>query len=355
MNISEFDFDLPEDLIAQTPAAQRDESRLLVVDRAAERLQHRIFRDLTELLRPGDCLVLNRSRVIPARLFARHATLGIELEILLLAADQSGNEWEALLRPGKKARVGDSLLIAHQPSGIEVRAWVTAKLADGRRRLRFECLQRPPELAAAGFTELLEVIGRVPLPPYIKRPADESDRDRYQTVYANSPGSIAAPTAGLHFTDELLRLLAGKGIQLATTVLHVGIGTFQPVRVDRIEEHRMHREYYRIEQSQAELLNSAKTAGARIIAVGTTAARVLETVAADGLISSGDGWTNIFIYPGYQFRFIDGLLTNFHLPRSTLLMLVYALMGMERGRQAYQEAVRQRYRFFSYGDAMLIV
>jgi S-adenosylmethionine:tRNA ribosyltransferase-isomerase len=362
---SAFYFDLPPDLIAQHPAAARDASRLLVVHRNTDHLEHRAFTDLLTYLRPGDVLVLNDSKVIPARLRGVNSKTGGAFEILLLE-ENSRNDWWAMMRPGKRARVGTELsLIDLHGERTSISATVLETNAEGHRRVRFE--QRA-NVSPSNFDILdgLDVMGEIPLPPYIRRDAGDSsaeDRARYQTVYANEKGSVAAPTAGLHFTEEVFSRIRELGVDVCHVTLHVGLGTFAPVKAERVEEHAMHFERYRVDKSVAQKINTAKSQGRRIIAVGTTSVRVLETVARenDGAIVSGSGRTNIFIYPPFLFRVVDALVTNFHLPCSTLLMLVsaFAAPGQSNGREkilaAYAEAVRERYRFFSYGDAMLIL
>lgn len=358
MRTADFDFLLPEELIAQQPAAEREHSRLLVLHRDSKAWEHRVFADLTEYLRKGDVLVLNDSRVIPARLRGVNARTGGEFEILLLEETKT-NDWWAMLRPGKRAKLGTRIFLleaSRQVSRIE--ATVTGTNEEGHRRLQF-----------AGTQDIqceLVTFGEIPLPPYITRPdagRTETDRERYQTVYAKPPGSVAAPTAGLHFTGPLLDRIRSLGIKICTVTLHVGPGTFAPVKTERIAAHRMHSERYSLSLVTAQTIAEAKSAGARIIAVGTTSLRVLESSAANhgGEVSAGEGRTDIFIYPPYDFKVVDALLTNFHLPRSTLLMLVsaFAAPGKINGRElvlaAYAEAIRQRYRFFSYGDAMLLL
>jgi S-adenosylmethionine:tRNA ribosyltransferase-isomerase len=334
----DFDYDLPEESIAQEPAA-RGESRLLVLD-AEGRDRHRKVCDLPRLLRAGDLLVLNDTRVIPARLFGlREGGGGGRMEILLI--EKTGErEWDALVRPGRRARLGTVLRF-----GDELTAEVIDK-RDDRYRLRF---QEPVE-------PHLDRLGHVPLPPYIRRPDREADRERYQTVYARSPGAVAAPTAGLHFTEAMLEETAAAGVSIARVTLHVGIGTFRPVSVDRVEDHRMDRERYEVGEETAEAIRRTRESGGRIVAVGTTVVRTLESAAltGDGEVRPGGGSTELFITPGFRFRAVDVLLTNFHLPRSTLLMLVSAFAGRERVLAAYEEAVRAGYRFYSYGDAMLV-
>lgn len=343
MRVDEFDYDLPPELIAQEPLPERDASRLMVVDRDSGRWIHARFRDLPRFLRPGDCLVLNDTRVRPARLFGRRATGG-QVEFLLLDPLGDGR-WLALGRPGRRLRAGT---VAICGDDRPLRVHVEEVRDGGERVIRLE----PP--SGETVDETLQRLGRVPLPPYIRKELD--DPERYQTVYAREEGSVAAPTAGLHFTPELLARLEAQGVRIAYLTLHVGVGTFRPVTVDRVEEHRMHAEFYRVEPATAAAINATRAQGGRVVAVGTTVTRTLETVAADdGTVRPGSGWTDLFIYPGYRFKAIDGLITNFHLPRSTLIMLVAALLGKERTLAAYREAVARRYRFFSFGDAMLIL
>lgn len=339
MKVSDFDYFLPQELIAQRPSQQRDHSRLLVLDRQSGTVRHRYFYDLPELLDPGDLLVLNDTKVLPARLFAQKPTGG-QLELLLINP-LDDKTWNCLVKPAKRARVGTQLEL-----GGDLRGEVRAEGEEGLRTITFS-------LGGDEFQEAIAEIGEMPLPPYIhERPADPG---RYQTVYAARPGAVAAPTAGLHFTPELFEALEAKGVGRVQLTLHVGIGTFRPVSVERVEEHKMHGEYYHIDEVAAAVINTARAAGRRIVAVGTTAVRVLETAAReDGTIVAGSGWTDIFIYPGYRFRAVDKLITNFHLPRSTLLMLVSAFAGRELILAAYEEAVARKYRFFSFGDAMLI-
>lgn len=356
MRTADFDFDLPPGLIAQAPAAQRDRSRLLVFHRREKRIEHRRFSDLTDYLRAGDVLVLNDSRVIPARLRGTNAVSSGRFEILLLE-ENSTNDWWAMLRPGKRARAGTRILLCDlrgQPGGVE--ATVLGTNEEGHRRLQFS--------GTANILNELERLGEVPLPPYIERHDTtglEEDRRRYQTVYAKPPGSVAAPTAGLHFTEPLLERIRARGVQLCFVTLHVGLGTFAPVKTETLNAHRMHEERYKVSGETERVLREAKQAGRRVIAVGTTSVRVLETIAGLANITAGCGHTRIFIHPPYEFKAVDALLTNFHLPRSTLLMLVSAFAAPARteGRDlmlsAYAEAIRERYRFFSYGDAMLIL
>lgn len=339
MKTSDFSFHLPEELIAQTPLEQRDASRLLTLDQKTGATSHRKFTDLADLLNPGDCLVMNDSRVIPARLFGQKDTGGA-VELVLLR-DMGDGCWLTLARPGRRIKAGTKLTFGDG----SLTATVEQALEDGNKIIRFHY--------EGIFLETLERLGRVPLPPYITQELE--DAERYQTVYAKAPGSAAAPTAGLHFTPELLDRLAQKGVHLTWITLHVGLGTFRPVTAEQIEDHEMHPEYCIIEESAAKRINDTKASGGRVIAVGTTSCRTLESRAEpDGTIKPYDGWTNAFIYPGYQFQCIDGLITNFHLPESTLIMLVSALAGRENVLAAYNEAVQERYRFFSFGDSMFI-
>lgn len=340
MKKSDFWFHLPPELIAQTPAEKRDASRLMRLDRKTGETAHYIFHDLPDLLRQGDCLVLNDTRVLPARLLGRRTTGGA-VELVLLR-DLGGGRWECLSRPGKKTRPGARLVFGDG----ELEAEVEDVLEGGNRLVRFEY--------EGIFLEVLEKLGKMPLPPYITQELEDSER--YQTVYSRVPGSAAAPTAGLHFTEELLDRLREKGIIITAITLHVGLGTFRPVKTENIEDHVMHAEYCEISQEAADTINAARAAGGRIIAVGTTSCRTLESRAEeDGTVRPYKGFTNCFIYPGYRFKCIDGLITNFHLPESTLIMLVSALAGRENILRAYAEAVEKRYRFFSFGDAMLII
>jgi S-adenosylmethionine:tRNA ribosyltransferase-isomerase len=343
VDISEFDYELPPELIAQQPRAERDASRLLVLDRPSGRLAHHAFSDLPALLAPGDLLVVNRSRVIPARLLGRRARGG-EGEILLVR-DRGEGRWEAMVRPGRHLRPGQRLTIDEDLS-VVVESEAIAE--DGRRRVRLLSKRRDVEGALARC-------GHVPLPPYIRRADEPSDRERYQTVYARERGSVAAPTAGLHFTPSLLARLAERGVDRAELVLHVGPGTFQPVKVPRVEDHRVASEAYWLPPETAAALARARARGGRVVAVGTTSVRALESAAgADGTVAAGEGETGLVVRPGHRFRAVDVLLTNFHLPRSSLLLLVAAFAGREAVLRAYAEAVRERYRFYSYGDAMLI-
>lgn len=339
--LEDFDYELPEPLIAQVPLAQREASRLLVLHKNDGSYEHRQFTDLINYLRAGDALVLNNTKVLPARLLGHKVPGGAVVEILLLK-QRDAHTWETIVRPGKRLRPGAEVVFG---SG-ELRARIVEILPDGGRLVRFSY--------TGIFQELLDRLGEMPLPPYIKEKL--TDKNRYQTVYAQEDGSAAAPTAGLHFTPDFLQQITAKGVSLVYLTLHVGLGTFRPVKVKRIEEHQMHSEYYHLSAEAAALLNQCKQRGGRIFAVGTTTCRTLETVAsASGEIEAGSGWTDIFIYPGYRFKAIDALLTNFHLPKSTLLMLVAAFAGRENVLRAYQEAVQAKYRFFSFGDAMLIL
>ncbi|MCD8358227.1 MAG: tRNA preQ1(34) S-adenosylmethionine ribosyltransferase-isomerase QueA [Oscillospiraceae bacterium] len=341
MKRSDFDFELPKELIAQTPLERRDASRLLVLERDSGAMQHRHFYELPEFLRPGDCLVLNDSRVLPARLIGRREPGGGVCELLLLT-DRGGDVWECLVRPGKKLRPGARVTFGDGA----LRAEIEAEVAGGNRLVRF--------FYEGIFLEVLEQLGEMPLPPYIREKL--SDRERYQTVYCRDPGSAAAPTAGLHFTQELLGRIQDMGVQLCYVTLHVGLGTFRPVKEDDILDHEMHSEFCIVPEETARCVTETRRAGGRIIAVGTTSCRTLESFAAeDGTLRPGSGWTNIFIYPGYRFKCIDALITNFHLPESTLIMLVSTLAGRENILSAYRTAVAERYRFFSFGDAMMIV
>jgi len=341
MKTSDFYYDLPQELIAQTPAEPRDSSRLMVVSRRTGKLSHRRFTDILDYLNPGDVLVLNNSRVLPARLFGQRADTGAQVELLLLE-QKNGRCWETLVKPGKRAREGAEILFG----GGLLRGKILTVQPDGNRIIEFSCEQ--------DIYQILDKIGQTPLPPYITEKLE--DKERYQTVYAKPLGSAAAPTAGLHFTKQLLSAAREKGVELAELTLHVGLGTFRPVKAEEITDHKMHTERYFLPKEAAEKINAAKAAGKRVIAVGTTSCRTLESVAAqEGGIRERGGSTDIFIYPGYQFRCIDGLITNFHLPESTLIMLVCAFCGYENTMRAYRTAVAERYRFFSFGDAMLIL
>jgi S-adenosylmethionine:tRNA ribosyltransferase-isomerase len=343
VNTSDFDFDLPESAIAQEPLRERDAARLLVLERASGRLRHHVFTDLPGLLDTRDLLVVNRSRVLPARLIARRAGGG-EAEILLLRKRPDAS-WEALLRPGRRLREGDELRVEPR---LGVRVGAPTNDPAGRRIVHLLC--------DGDEQALLQELGSTPLPPYIRRPARPDDRSRYQTVYAREPGSVAAPTAGLHFTPGLLHTLAQRGIERAEIVLHVGTGTFRPVSAERVEDHRVDPEPFLVPKETADAVRRARLRGGRVVAVGTTTTRVLETTAAaDGTPAAGEGETDLVVVPGYSFRAVDALLTNFHLPRSSLLLLVAAFAGRERVLDAYREALGRGYRFYSYGDAMLIL
>ncbi|MDF2961695.1 MAG: S-adenosylmethionine:tRNA ribosyltransferase-isomerase [Paenibacillus sp.] len=352
MQVDWFDYELPEALIAQTPLKDRTSSRLLTLSKTDGSIRHQKFEDLIDYLQAGDVLVLNDTRVLPARLFGVKADTGAKAEVLLLKQLEE-DRWEALVRPGKRLKVGTVIVFGSDgdPEGPEkplLTATVEEERQMGNRVLRFTY--------EGIFNELLDRLGHMPLPPYIKEQLPE--RERYQTVYAKHEGSAAAPTAGLHFTKEYLDRLVQKGIQLAYVTLHVGLGTFRPVSVDNVETHEMHEEYYEVGEEAAERINAAKAGGHRVVAIGTTSARTLETAALEskvqGRLQACSGWTGIFIYPGYTFRIVDALLTNFHLPKSTLLMLISALAGREQVLAAYREAVEEEYRFFSFGDAMFI-
>ena len=340
MKTSDFYYDLPQELIVQDPLEDRSSSRLLVLDRKTGEMEHRVFRDITEYLRPGDCLVVNNTKVIPARLLGVKEDTGAGIEILLLKR-KADNVWETLVKPGKKARPGARIVFG---GGI-LKGEVLEVVDEGNRLIRFEY--------EGIFEEILDRLGQMPLPPYITHQL--KDKNRYQTVYAEHDGSAAAPTAGLHFTPELLEEIQAKGVRLAHVTLHVGLGTFRPVKVEDVSQHHMHSEYNVVEEEQARLISDTRAAEDRVICVGTTSCRTLESAAdEDGILRAGSGWTDIFIYPGYRFKIMDALITNFHLPESTLLMLVSAFADKEKIMKAYEEAVRQRYRFFSFGDAMFI-
>ncbi|MGI5891728.1 MAG: tRNA preQ1(34) S-adenosylmethionine ribosyltransferase-isomerase QueA [Bacillota bacterium] len=339
-NVSDFDYFLPEELIAQEPIEPRDSSRLLVLDKKSGRITHDRFFNIGCLLKPHDVLVINDTKVLPARLYAQKST-GAVIELLLLT-QQGLKTWQALIRPGRKAPVGTKLYFP----GNKLQATVIDIAEEGTRIIEFAY--------EGDFFTILEQLGQMPLPPYIKKSLD--DKDRYQTVYAREKGSAAAPTAGLHFTLSLLERLEEQGITIARIMLHVGLGTFRPVKVKKVEDHVMHKEFYRLSQRDAAKINAARAAGGRVIAVGTTSVRTLETVAQPNQpLAAQEGWTQQYIYPGYQFKIVDGMITNFHLPKSTLLMLVSALAGRENILHAYEEAIKEKYRFFSFGDAMLIV
>ncbi|WP_145406681.1 tRNA preQ1(34) S-adenosylmethionine ribosyltransferase-isomerase QueA [Paenibacillus xylanexedens] len=341
MNVDLYDFELPEELIAQTPLLDRTASRLLTLNKETGEVAHHHFPHILNVLEPGDTLILNDTRVLPARLFGTKEDTGAKAEVLLLK-NVEGDKWEALVKPGKKLRDGAVIVFSD-----ELKAVINEVGEMGARTLTFEY--------NGIFQEILDRLGEMPLPPYIKETLD--DRERYQTVYAKHEGSAAAPTAGLHFTDELLDQIRAKGVNIGFITLHVGLGTFRPMSVDVVEDHVMHEEYYSLSQETADLINETKARGNKVFAVGTTSCRTLETVGSkfeDGVLQESSGWTSIFIYPGYTFKVIDGMLTNFHLPKSTLVMLVSALAGRENIMHAYAEAIKERYRFFSFGDAMLI-
>ncbi|CAM5794270.1 MULTISPECIES: tRNA preQ1(34) S-adenosylmethionine ribosyltransferase-isomerase QueA [Brevibacillus] len=342
MDVQQFDFELPERLIAQHPLEDRTASRLLVMNKRTGELAHRQFTQLIDYLNPGDVLVLNDSRVLPARLIGEKADTGAKIEVLLLKS-LGEDRWETLVKPGKRVKPGTEVVFGNG----QLRCVCEDVTETGGRIVRFHY--------EGIFYEILDQLGSMPLPPYIHAQLD--DQERYQTVYAKERGSAAAPTAGLHFTEAYLKRLEEKGVQIAYITLHVGLGTFRPVTADLVEEHVMHSEYYEIPQKTAEIVNAAKAEGRRVIAVGTTSCRTLETVgqAHDGKLAAESGWTDIFIYPGYRFRIIDGLLTNFHLPKSSLVMLVSALAGRDHIMNAYRAAVKEEYRFFSFGDAMLLI
>ena len=341
MKLQDFYYDLPQELIAQDPLLDRTSSRLMHVDKNSGNIEHKIFSDVIDYLNEGDCLVINNTKVIPARLFGTREGHEGKVEILLLKRREN-DIWESLVKPGKKCKVGTMLVFG---DGL-LKAEVLEVVEDGNRLIKF--------YYEGIFEEILDKLGQMPLPPYITH--ELKDKTRYQTVYAKHDGSAAAPTAGLHFTKELLEKIEKKGIVIANVTLHVGLGTFRPVKVENILEHHMHSEFYMIEESEALKINKAKEAGKRVISVGTTSCRTLESAATeDGKIQASSGWTDIFIYPGYKFKLIDGLITNFHLPESTLLMLVSAFAGKENIMAAYEEAVKERYRFFSFGDAMILI
>lgn len=342
MKIDLFDFELPEELIAQVPLKNRTDSRLMVLDKKTGAIKHEVFKNITEYLREGDCLVLNDTKVLPARLFGVKSDTGAKIEVLLLK-QLEGNQWETLVKPAKRVKEGTELIFG---DGL-LTAVCKETSEHGGRVLDFQY--------EGIFYEVLNQLGEMPLPPYIKEQLE--DRDRYQTVYAREPGSAAAPTAGLHFTEALLEEIKAKGVHVTFITLHVGLGTFRPVNVEDVLEHEMHSEFYMMTEGTARLLNEVKKNGGRIITVGTTSTRTLETIASqnNGKFEEGSGWTDIFIYPGYTYKAIDGLITNFHLPKSTLIMLVSALAGRENILHAYKTAVEERYRFFSFGDAMFII
>ncbi len=339
MKLSEFDYQLPQELIAQKPLQQRDSSRMLVMDKNTGELTHRHFYDVLEYLNEGDCLILNNSRVIPARLFGVREDTGSPIEFLLLSRKET-DVWEVILKPGKKAKIGKRFVFGEG----KLKAEVIDIVNDGNRLVRFEY--------EGLYENIIDEIGEMPLPPYIKEKLQ--DKERYQTVYSKIDGSSAAPTAGLHFTEELLEKARQKGVNVGFVTLHVGLGTFRPVKEDVVENHKMHSEFYELSQETADLINNTKKSGNKVVAVGTTTCRTLETVAQKGELKASAGWTDIFIYPPYEFKVIDRLITNFHLPQSTLLMLISAFAGKENLFKAYEEAIKEQYRFFSFGDAMFI-
>lgn len=349
MDINDFDYELPEELIAQEPMQQRDECRLMVLDREKGTIEHRKFHDIVHYLGPNDIMVMNDSKVIPARLFGVKDKTGVNCEFLLSRKiEGEPDTWETMVRPGRRLKKDDTVTFGEG----KLRAKIMGYGADGTRIVKFKY--------DGIFMERLEELGKMPLPPYIEREAEESDKDMYQTVYAREEGSVAAPTAGLHFTEDLLKELADKGVQQEYVTLHVGIGTFRPVKCDRVEDHQMHFESYSISEEAAEHINKAILAGGRVVSIGTTSTRTLESAAyydeesGKYLIKAGHADTGIFIYPGYEYKIVDALITNFHLPKSTLIMLVSALYDREKILEAYKVAVEEKYRFFSYGDAMLI-
>lgn len=340
MKVKDFNFQLPQELIAQDPLEDRSASRLLILNKETGKIQHESFKNIVQYLSPNDCLVLNNTKVIPARLIGAKEKTGGKVELLLLERKEK-DIWEVMVKPGKKARPGDKIIFG---DGL-LKATIQSVVEGGNRHVRFEY--------QGVFEQVLDQLGEMPLPPYITHQLE--DKERYQTVYAKYEGSAAAPTAGLHFTQELLEQIQEKGVQIAYVTLHVGLGTFRPVKADDIEQHQMHAEYYWIDPQEAKKINEVKAKGGRVIAVGTTSSRTLESCAdTNGMVKAQKGWTDIFIYPGYSFKVVDALITNFHLPESTLIMLVSALAGRENVMRAYQEAVDQKYRFFSFGDAMFI-
>ncbi|MGN7374158.1 tRNA preQ1(34) S-adenosylmethionine ribosyltransferase-isomerase QueA [Bacillus halotolerans] len=342
MKVDLFDFELPERLIAQVPLEQRDASRLMVLDKHTGELTDSSFKQIISFFKEGDCLVLNNTRVLPARLFGTKEDTGAKVELLLLK-QEAGDRWETLVKPAKRVKKGTVVTFGDG----RLKAVCTEELEHGGRKVEFQY--------DGIFYEVLESLGEMPLPPYIKEQLD--DRERYQTVFSKEIGSAAAPTAGLHFTEDILQQLKDKGVQIEFITLHVGLGTFRPVSADEVEEHNMHAEFYQMSEETAAALNSVREKGGRIISVGTTSTRTLETIAGehDGRLKASSGWTSIFIYPGYEFKAIDGMITNFHLPKSSLIMLVSALAGRENVLRAYNHAVEEEYRFFSFGDAMLII
>ncbi len=346
LNVSDYDYFLPEEQIAQDPLADRSSSKLLVLDKNTGETSHHVFKEIIDYLNPGDCLCINNTKVIPARLIGRKKTGGVVEVLLLKRLEDEKSKWEVLTRPGKKARVGDEIIFGGEgPEDFNLLCRVTEVKEDGNRIVEFEY--------DGIFEEILDKLGQMPLPPYITHRLE--DKNRYQTVYAKIEGSAAAPTAGLHFTNELLEQIKEKGVKVVSVTLHVGLGTFRPVQVENILDHKMHSEYYEVSEETAKILNETKANGGRIISVGTTSTRTLESVTDEnGIVHAGSGETQIFIYPGYKFKAIDGLITNFHLPKSTLIMLVSALAGRKNVLNAYKEAVEKKYRFFSFGDAMFI-
>jgi S-adenosylmethionine:tRNA ribosyltransferase-isomerase len=340
LKTSDFYFDLPEDLIAQTPLKNRDESKLMVLDKKSGDIKHKVFKDIIDYLNPGDCIVLNNTRVIPARLIGEKLETGGKIEFLLLKRIDK-DTWQSLVKPGKKAKIGSKFSFGDG----KLIAEVIDIAEEGSRIIKFEY--------EGIFEQVLDELGNMPLPPYITEKLE--DKERYQTVYSKHEGSAAAPTAGLHFTTELLQKIKDKGVEIAFVTLHVGLGTFRPVKVDDVEKHDMHSEFYMVSKEEADKINNAKKNGKRVICVGTTSSRTLESVSDEnGYIEEKSGWTNIFIYPGYKFKCVDCLITNFHLPESTLIMLISALAGKENILDAYNTAVKEKYRFFSFGDAMFI-
>lgn len=341
MDVKEFYYELPEELIAQEPLPERDKSRLMVVHRDTRSFEHRIFENVVDYLEEGDCLVLNDTKVIPARLLGTRKDTGGKIEFVLLKRIGK-DRWEILVKPGRRAKIGSEFTFGDGRLQAKVLDYTDA----GGRIVEF--------YYEGVFEQILDELGKMPVPPYIKKELE--DKDRYQTVYARKPGSAAAPTAGFHFTERLLKKIEQKGVKVCYITLHVGLGTFRPVKEEKVEEHKMHQEYFEINEETARIINATKQQGKRVIAVGTTSTRTLETVADEnGLVKSLSGWTDLFIYPGYRFKVVDGLITNFHLPESTLLMLVCAFADKELIMSAYKEAIRERYRFYSFGDAMLIV
>lgn len=350
MRIDEFDYNLPEELIAQYPSKERDKCRLMVLNREDGSLSHEMFYDIIEHLREGDCMVFNSSKVIPARLFGEKLGTGVKVEFLLIKRLGDSDKWETMVRPGRRLKPGDRVAFGEGSNQIE--AEIISYGDGGTRIVKF--------YYDGIFMERIEELGKMPLPPYIDRESEEEDKEMYQTVYADKPGSVASPTAGLHFTEELLEKVKAKGVKLEFVTLHVGIGTFRPVKVENIEDHKMHFEEYSISEETADSINASILSGNRIISVGTTSTRTLESAAFKDeksgkfLVKSGGGSTGIFIYPGYEFKIVNALVTNFHLPKSTLIMLISALYNREKILEAYEVAVKEKYRFFSYGDAMLI-